>query len=71
MAAVDEIWRGLSRNGIPKLSVEAVVDRENMVSLQVAEKMIGCPRTECLDRYSGVPAIQFKCLVDSGVSAAI
>jgi hypothetical protein len=65
MTAINEICRGLRRNGFPKLYFEAVVDRENMVSLHIAEKVIGGPRTECLDHDSGVPAIQFQCLVDS------
>ncbi|WP_157219528.1 hypothetical protein [Flavisphingomonas formosensis] len=30
MAAINEICRGLRRNGIPKLYFEAVIDRENM-----------------------------------------
>ena len=65
MAAIDEMCRGLHRNGIPKLYFEAVVDRENLASLHIAEKVIGGPRTECLDHGSGVPAIQFQRLVDS------
>lgn len=65
MAAIDEICRGLRRNGIPKLYFEAVVDRENTVSLHIAQKVIGGPRTECLDHDSGVPAIQFQCLADT------
>lgn len=65
MAAINEICRGLRRNGVSKLYFEAVVDRENKVSLHIAEKVIGGPRTKCLDHDSGVPAIQFQCLVDS------
>jgi hypothetical protein len=65
MAAINEICRGLRRNGIPKLYFEAVVDRANIVSLHIAEKVIGGPRTECHDHESGVPAIQFQCLIDS------
>lgn len=64
-AAIDEICRALRRNGIPKLYFEAVVDPENMVSLHIAEKVIGGPRTECIDHHSGVPAVQFQRLVDS------
>lgn len=66
MAAIDEICRGLRRNGIPKLYFETVIDRENLASLNIAEKVIGGPRTECLDHGSGVPAIQFQRLFDSG-----
>jgi hypothetical protein len=65
MAALDEIFGGLRRNGIMKLYFEAVVDRENLASLHIAEKVIGGPRTECLDHDSGAPAIQFQRLVDS------
>ncbi|GBR02118.1 N-acetyltransferase [Gluconobacter cerinus] len=65
MAAIDELCRGLCRNGITKLYFEAVVDRENVASLHVADKVIGGPRTELFDHASGVPAIQFKRLVDS------
>lgn len=65
MAALDEISRGLRRNGIPKLYFEAVVDRKNLASLHIAEKVIGGPPTEYLDQDSGVPAIQFQRLVDS------
>lgn len=65
VAAIDEICRGLLRNGIPKLYFEAVVDRENIVSLHIAEKVIGGPPTEFLDHDSGVPVIQFQRLVDS------
>lgn len=65
MAAIDEICRGLRRNGIPTLYFEAVVDRKNLASLHIAEKVIGGPRTECLYHNSGVPAIQFQRLFDS------
>jgi len=65
MAAIDAICRGLRRNEIPKLYFEAVVDRENIASLHIAEKAIGGPRTECRDHDSGLPAIQFQRLVDS------
>ena len=65
MAAIEEICCGLSRNGIPKLYIEAVVDRENLTSVHIAEKVIGGPRTECLDHYSGVAAFQFQRLVES------
>lgn len=65
VAAIDEICRGLRRNGMTKLYFEAVVDRENLTSLHIAEKVIGGPRTECLDHDSGVPAIQFQRLVNS------
>lgn len=65
MAAIDEICRLLCRNGFSKLYFKAMVDRENMLSLHIAEKVIGGPRTECLDHASGVPAIQFQRLVGS------
>ncbi|OQW72056.1 MAG: hypothetical protein BVN33_13860 [Proteobacteria bacterium ST_bin13] len=39
--------------------------RENIVSLHIAEKVIGGTRTECLDHDSAVPAIQFQFLVGS------
>jgi len=67
MAAIEEICFGLNRNGIPKLYLEAVVDRANLSSLHIAEKLIGGPRTECLDHDSGVAAFQFQRLVDSGI----
>jgi hypothetical protein len=65
MAAIDEICRGLRRNGIPKLYFEAVVDREKLASLHIAAKVIGGTPTDCLDHDSGVPAVQFQRLVDS------
>lgn len=66
-AAIDEASQGLSRNGVPKLFFEAVVDRENLASVHIAEKIIGGVPTECLDHMTGTPAVQFQRFVDSTV----
>lgn len=64
-AAVEEVCHGLRRNGISSLYFEAVVGRDNIASIRIAEKVIGGPATECLDHFSGTPAVQYQRLIDS------
>lgn len=64
--SIDEMRRGLARNGVKKFYVEAVVGVSNVASIKLAEKTIS-PQSDRggIDQYSGQPATFFLRLVEA------
>ncbi|UPT63342.1 MAG: GNAT family N-acetyltransferase [Hyphomonadaceae bacterium JAD_PAG50586_4] len=59
LAAIAELRNGLSRNGITKFSVEAIIDASNVPSQRVAEHALSATATPITDSVSGLPALHY------------
>lgn len=58
-AAVAELWRGMSRNGVRALCIEAIVGRDNEPSKRVAAATLSDSPVEVTDSVSGLPALHY------------
>ena len=58
-AAIAELKRGLSKNGVTGFSVEAIVGKDNEPSMRVAATTLSTSPTEIIDSVSGLPALHY------------
>jgi RimJ/RimL family protein N-acetyltransferase len=65
VAGIAELKNGLSRNGISKFHVEAIVGADNAASKRVAAEAISSSPTEITDSVSGEPAFHYITEVNS------
>lgn len=61
--AIEEMRRGLGRNGGTSFYVEAVVSRDNIPSQHVASKVISGSPVEGIDSESGEPILAYTRLI--------
>jgi len=59
-ASIKEIRNGLTRNNVRvPIFIEAMIDKTNVASVRVAEKVLGPSLAEEVDKYTGTPAYHF------------
>lgn len=58
-SAIDELWNGMSRNGLKEMYVEAIVGMDNEASKRVAEATLSTTSNAITDTVSGQPALQY------------
>jgi hypothetical protein len=57
--AMEELQKGLKRNGIHKFYVEAIVARSNVASNRLASRLVSDSPTTGTDAISGVPIFKY------------
>ncbi|KAI3593385.1 hypothetical protein D9X30_1695 (plasmid) [Cupriavidus sp. U2] len=67
-AAVNELWNGMSRNGMREFYVEAVVEQGNVASEKLAEKVVSSAVKTGIDKNAGVPITQYFRKIDGIVA---
>ena len=64
VAAITELKRGLTRNGVPGFYIEAVVGTDNEPSMRVAGATISTSPVPITDHFSGLPALHYVLKVE-------
>jgi RimJ/RimL family protein N-acetyltransferase len=59
VAAIAELKRGLTRNGVAEFYVEAVVGTDNEPSMRVAAATLSTSPEAITDHFSGLPALHY------------
>jgi hypothetical protein len=67
-AAVNELWNGMSRNGIREFYVEAVVEQGNVASERLAENVVSSAVKTGIDKNAKVPITQYFRRIDGLIS---
>lgn len=70
LAAIAELRRGMTANGVPAFCIEAVVGTDNEPSKRVAAATLSPSPAQIIDQVSGLPALQYVLKVEGGTSAA-
>lgn len=63
ISAVAELRQGLARNGIKTFYVEAVIDKDNLASQRVAEKVVSATGKPGMDSHANVPIMSYFRLI--------
>ncbi len=58
-AAISEFQKGIRRNGLKELYIEAIISAGNIASQRVAEQVISTEYKNTTDTLSGTPALQY------------
>jgi len=70
VAAIAELKRGLTSNGVPGFYIEAVVGTDNEPSMRVAATTISTSPVQITDHVSGLPALQYVVRVEKDADSA-
>jgi hypothetical protein len=68
VAAIAELKRGLTGNGVPAFYVEAVVGTDNEPSMRVAAATLSTSPVQITDHVSGLPALQYLLKVEKDIA---
>jgi hypothetical protein len=60
---IDELRNGIKRNRVEKFYVEAIVSVANEPSNRLAQKLLSASPVNCIDAFSGEPALQYLRIV--------
>jgi hypothetical protein len=64
VAAIAELKRGLTANGVPGFYIEAIVGTDNEPSIRVAAATISTSPVQITDHFSGLPALHYVLKVE-------
>jgi hypothetical protein len=64
VAAIAELKKGLTGNGVPAFYIEAVVGMDNEPSMRVAAATISTSPVQTTDQVSGLPALHYVLKVE-------
>jgi hypothetical protein len=68
VAAIAELKKGLTGNGVPAFYIEAVVGTDNEPSTRVAAAIISTSPTQITDHVSGLPALHYVLKVEKDIA---